>query len=233
MSDHELTTGTIAIIGAGSIGVAFAIVFARAGFQVRVQDPDPARRAAVPDELARRLGDLQHHGLIEEMPDVIMARVTVVATAEEAVINALLVQECAPEQLALKRALFAELNRLAPADPILASSSSALQPSAFADGLPGRGRCLVGHPGNPPYLIPVIEVVNASSPLRRRPPVPSRSIGQAGLCRSVSIRKWKASSSTGYRAPCCARLIAWCATVWPRSRISTGLFAMGWGCDGL
>ena len=70
-------------------------------------------------------------------------------------------QECAPEQLALKRDLFAELDRLAPAEAILASASSALQPSSFADHLPGRARCLVTHPLNPPYLIPVIEIVPA------------------------------------------------------------------------
>jgi L-gulonate 3-dehydrogenase len=153
--------GAIAIIGAGSIGVAFAIVFARAGFTVRLQDPNSARRVAAPGEIALRLRDLEAYALIAETPEEILARVTIVPTVEEAVPEAVLVQECAPEQLDLKRDLFAVLDRLAPAEAILASATSALQPSSFAAELRGRSRCLVGHPGNPPYLIPIIEVVPA------------------------------------------------------------------------
>jgi L-gulonate 3-dehydrogenase len=151
----------IAIIGAGSIGVAFAIVFARAGFSARLQDPDSARREAAPGEITQRLRDLETYALIAETPDEILARVTIVPSVEEAVADAALVQECAPERLDLKRELFATLDRVAPAEAILASSTSALQPSSFAEELPCRARCLVGHPGNPPYLIPVIEVVPA------------------------------------------------------------------------
>jgi L-gulonate 3-dehydrogenase len=151
----------IAIIGAGSIGVAFAIVFARAGFCVRLQDPDSRRREAAPGEIALRLRDLEAYALITETPDEILGRVTIVPAVEEAVLKAVLVQECAPERLDLKRELFAVLDRLAPPEAILASATSALQPSSFAAELPGRARCLVGHPGNPPYLIPVIEVVPA------------------------------------------------------------------------
>lgn len=161
MDRNRPIAGPIGIIGGGSIGVAFALVFARAGFDVRVQDPDPARRAAVPGEIAQRLRDLGGHGLIAEAPDAILARVAVVASVEAAVADAVLVQECAPEQLPLKRTLFAELDRLARPEAVLASASSFLQASSFAAELPGRARCLVGHPGNPPYLIPVIEIVPA------------------------------------------------------------------------
>src|SRR5579859_5903984 len=161
MSTDIAGGGPVAIIGGGSIGVGFALVFARAGFPVRVQDPDPARRAAVPGEIAERLRDLDGHGLIAEAPDAILARVAVVAGLEAAVADAVLVQECAPEQLPLKRQLFAELDRLARPDAVLASASSFLTASSFAADLPGRARCLVGHPGNPPYLIPVIEIVPA------------------------------------------------------------------------
>jgi L-gulonate 3-dehydrogenase len=152
---------TIAIIGAGSIGVAFAIVFARAGFSIRLQDPDSARREVAPGEILQRLRDLETYALITESPGEILARITIVPTVEEAVADAVLVQECAPERLDLKRELFPLLDSLAPSEAILVSSTSALQPSSFAAELPGRARCLVGHPGNPPYLIPVIEVVPA------------------------------------------------------------------------
>ncbi len=70
-------------------------------------------------------------------------------------------QECAPERLDLKRELFARLDKLADPDAILASASSAIAMSKVAADLDGRHRCLVVHPGNPPYLIKVAEVVPA------------------------------------------------------------------------
>jgi 3-hydroxyacyl-CoA dehydrogenase len=149
------------IVGGGSIGVAFAVVFARAGWKVRVQDRDAARRVAVPGELRQCLEDLREFGLLEESCDVVAARVSVVATIEEAVRDADLVQECAPERAELKREIFDTLAAHAPPAAILASSSSALPVSTFASECAARERCLVAHPGNPPYLIPVIELVPA------------------------------------------------------------------------
>ncbi|SDC92797.1 3-hydroxyacyl-CoA dehydrogenase [Paraburkholderia lycopersici] len=150
------------IIGAGSIGVAFAICFARAGWRVRLYDPDAARRAAAPEEVALRLDDLACFQLLEESSGAITARVEVVDTLEAAAAEADLVQECAPERAELKHEIFAQLDRAAPADAILASASSFLAASKFVDDtLPGRTRCLVAHPGNPPYLVPVIEIVPA------------------------------------------------------------------------
>ena len=135
----------IAVVGAGSIGVGWAVVFARAGRDVAVYDPDPARLAAAPAELEARA----------------TGRVTWHAELSDAVSGAIHVQECAPEDLALKRELFARLDELTAPDVPLASSSSALTASSFAAELPGRARCLVAHPGNPPYLLPIVEVVPA------------------------------------------------------------------------
>ncbi|WP_322102695.1 3-hydroxyacyl-CoA dehydrogenase [Paraburkholderia sp. J41] len=150
------------IVGSGSIGVAFAICFARAGWRVRLYDPEGARRAAAPGEIAQRLADLARFDLLDENASEIAARVAVVDTLEAAAANADLVQECAPERAELKRELFAQLDRLAPREAILASASSFLAASKFIDeSLPGRARCLVAHPGNPPYLVPVIEIVPA------------------------------------------------------------------------
>lgn len=152
---------TVAIVGGGSIGVAFCIVFARSGFTVKLYDPDDARRRAVKPEVHARLADLEEFGLLDHAPASLLARITMVDELADAVRDAALVQECAPERIDLKRDLFAQLDALAPADAVLASSSSALVASSFADALPGRERCLVAHPGNPPYLIPVIEIVPA------------------------------------------------------------------------
>ncbi|WP_208453772.1 3-hydroxyacyl-CoA dehydrogenase [Burkholderia gladioli] len=152
----------VAIVGGGSIGVGFAIVFARAGARVAVYDASPERRAAIPAEIAARLGDLHDHELLDEPAAAIAARVAVHAELALALDGARLVQECAPEWLDLKIALFAELDALAHPEAILASASSALVVSSFAEALPGRARCLIAHPGNPPYLIPVIEIVPAA-----------------------------------------------------------------------
>ncbi|WP_042338267.1 3-hydroxyacyl-CoA dehydrogenase [Paraburkholderia ferrariae] len=155
-------TRRAAIVGAGSIGVAFAVVFARAGWRVRLYDPDAERRAAVPREIALRLSDLAHHGLLDETANAIAARVEIVDTLAAAAAEADLVQECAPERAEIKRELFEQMDRAAPAHAILASASSFLAASKFVDAaLPGRARCLVAHPGNPPYLIPVVEIVPA------------------------------------------------------------------------
>jgi 3-hydroxyacyl-CoA dehydrogenase len=153
--------GTVAVIGGGSIGIAFAIVFARAGRQVRLYEPDAGRRGAVPGLLRARLDDLRAYDLLDEAPDAVARRVTIAADLVVAVRDAVYVQECAPEDLALKKMLFAELDRLAAPEAVLASASSAIVASAFAADLPGRGRILVAHPGNPPFLIRVVEIVPA------------------------------------------------------------------------
>jgi L-gulonate 3-dehydrogenase len=150
----------VGIAGAGSIGMAWAIVFARAGHAGRMFDPDGSRRDAVQPEVAGRLAALAEEGLVSaDDVSAIAARVTVHAELVDALAGAGYVQECAPERLELKRGLFAQLDRQALADAVLASSSSALTASAITAGLPGAGRCLIAHPGNPPYLLPVVELV--------------------------------------------------------------------------
>lgn len=153
--------GRVTVVGGGSIGVAWAIVFARGGLPVAVYEPDATRRAEVRSDAAARLTQLARGGLLDEAADEILARIAVIDELAEAAAGATHVQECAPERLDLKRALFAALEAAAPADAVLASSSSALAASAIATELATRERCLVAHPGNPPYLIPVVELVPA------------------------------------------------------------------------
>jgi L-gulonate 3-dehydrogenase len=147
----------VAVVGAGSIGVAWAIVFARAGHPVALHDADAARLESAQREIAARLDDLAAAGL----PSPSAERVTMHASLDDAVAGAAHVQECVPEDLALKRSLFATLDAVAPAGAALATSSSALTASAIAGDLAGRARCLVVHPANPPHLLPVVELVPA------------------------------------------------------------------------
>jgi len=150
----------VAIAGAGSIGVAFAVLFAGAGFEVRVWDAFPEAFDRARGELAARLGMLAEFGLLAEPVKTVSARVSFRADLAAAVEGVQLVQECAPERVELKRDLFESVLTVAPVDAVLASSSSAIVPSAIAEGRPHLARRLiVAHPGNPPYLLPVIELV--------------------------------------------------------------------------
>ncbi len=149
----------IAIIGAGSIGAAWAVAFAGAGFSVKLYDTDHARRIAAIAEIERTLRDLASFELLDGQPGIVLSRIAMTLELEEALASAQHVQECAPEDLSVKAALFAKLSELAEPDAVLASSTSFIPASDFARHVPARDRCLVVHPGNPPYLLRVAEIV--------------------------------------------------------------------------
>src|SRR5271168_2206544 len=151
----------IALVGLGLVGRAWAISFSRAGHNVALWDdkPDAADEALrFADEV---LPDLASNELLRDSPAAVRARMRRAATLEEALDGASHVQESTPEDVGVKRHVFARLDALAPTGAVLASSTSALLPSRFTETLPGRSRCLVVHPINPPYLVPAVEVVPA------------------------------------------------------------------------
>ena len=151
----------VGVIGGGSIGVAWAIVFARAGLEVVVLETDAERRPKVSLDVMDRLEELGNHGLLNEQPSSIATRVKVSADIDDVVENSKHIQECVPESLALKRATFSVLDERADKGTTLASSSSSMTISEIAEDIPGRFRCLVVHPANPPYLLKVVEVAPA------------------------------------------------------------------------
>ena len=151
----------VAVIGAGLIGRAWSIVFARAGFQVALWDKFPHAIPAAMDFIADRLPELRQAGLLKDEPDAVLARITPFQSMWEAVRDVEHVQENGPERVPEKQALFAELDRAAPSTAVLASSTSGIPASAFTEGLKYRSRCLVAHPVNPPYLIPLVELCPA------------------------------------------------------------------------
>jgi len=154
--------GRMAIVGAGSIGLAWSVVFARAQWQVSVFDIAAHMREAAPAGIERRLGDLHQAGLLAEPVEAIMARITVTDGLSETVDGVTWVQESVVENVADKRELFTQLDELTHGSAVLASSSSMIAASRWAGALPSRHCCLVVHPGNPPYLLTVAEVVPAS-----------------------------------------------------------------------
>jgi L-gulonate 3-dehydrogenase len=151
----------IAIIGSGLIGCAWATVFARAGHDVVLYDMSQDALAASLDTIKHNLQPLHAAGLLQDVPDVIVKRIRLASSLADAVKDADLVQENVKETVDVKKTLFAELDKLAPAKAILASSTSGITASSFTEALPGRARCLVGHPINPPSLVPLVELIPA------------------------------------------------------------------------
>ena len=149
--------GIVAVVGAGLIGCSWAIVFARAGWQVIVQDINLATLKGAPDVLATQLKILEQHNLCAD-PQIILARITYKSDLNETVSEVDYVQECGPEILQVKQDLFSELDAMTSQKTILASSTSGFMASQFSAHLTGRNRVLVAHPVNPPHLVPVVEI---------------------------------------------------------------------------
>ena len=150
----------VAIVGVGLIGRAWAAIFARAGWQVRLTDPHAETLAAAPGLIRDELHALARHSLADD-PDGAASLVSAAASLAEAVKDVEFVQENGPENIDQKIRIFAELDRLAPRDALLVSSTSAIVASRFTENLAGRARCLVGHPVNPPHLVPLVELCGA------------------------------------------------------------------------
>jgi 3-hydroxyacyl-CoA dehydrogenase len=150
----------IAIIGTGLVGSAWAIVFARAGCIVSLFDSVPGAADKAVAMIAERLRDLEHNGLIDQSATV-LARIGQASSLAEAVEGAAYVQESVFETVADKRAIFSALDEIVGPDTVIGSSSSGIPASSFTDHVACRARCLVAHPANPPYLIPVVELVPA------------------------------------------------------------------------
>jgi L-gulonate 3-dehydrogenase len=150
----------VAIVGVGLVGRAWAAIFARAGWNVRLTDPHAPTLAAAPGLIRDELRALARHGLADD-PDGAAARITASKSVKEALDGVVFVQESGPELVEQKKIIWAELDKLAPAEAILASSTSAITASRFTETLPGRARCLIGHPVNPPHLVPLVELCGA------------------------------------------------------------------------
>ncbi|MGW0424554.1 3-hydroxyacyl-CoA dehydrogenase NAD-binding domain-containing protein [Streptomyces sp. NPDC003015] len=149
---------TAAVIGAGTIGLSWTALFAAYGLTVRVSDPREDLAEAVADSLARYAPHLAARGLdVTGLAD----RVHIAADVTDAVRDVDVVQENGPERVEFKKDLFAVLAREAPAHALLLSSSSAIPATAFTGELADEAaaRVLIGHPFNPPHLVPLVEVV--------------------------------------------------------------------------
>ncbi|MEU4890955.1 3-hydroxyacyl-CoA dehydrogenase NAD-binding domain-containing protein [Streptomyces sp. NPDC044780] len=146
----------VACVGAGVIGGGWAAHFLARGYDVTAWDPAPDAEEKLRRLVAAAWPALEQIGLADgASPD----RLTVAATAEEALADAQFVQESAPEKLELKRSLLARLDAAAPPGVVIASSTSGYPMTDMQTEAADPGRLVVGHPFNPPYLIPLVEVV--------------------------------------------------------------------------
>ena len=155
------TREKIAIIGAGLIGRSWAIVFARAGHPVAMWDSAADAIQISRAAIEKALAELERFGLIEEDPRRVLQRIRSSPSLQDAVADAEYVQESTAERVDVKRQVFARMDVAAPPACILASSTSTILASAISEQLPGRHRCLVAHPVNPPHIVPLVEVAPA------------------------------------------------------------------------
>ncbi len=140
----------IAVVGAGTIGLSWAALFASYGHDVRISDP----REDLADVVTAGLAELA-----DVLPGDWAQRVTVVSSLEEAVTGADVVQENGPERRKLKRDLFVRIEESCPPGALLLSSTSGIMPSEMSADMVDPGRVVVGHPFNPPHVVPLVEVV--------------------------------------------------------------------------
>lgn len=163
MSPELSRAQPVAVIGTGVIGRSWIRVFARAGLETRIWDTSPEQVEAawtwVKADLKRAR---KEHGLRKRVVRAEREQVVRCETLEEALTGVFWVQESGPENIDAKKAIYAELDRLAPPKAVLASSTSALDMSAITAGLAGVSRCIVAHPVNPPHVVPVVEVLGGA-----------------------------------------------------------------------
>ena len=137
---------SVAVLGCGVIGCSWAEAFLSAGLQVKAWDPDQG--------VMSRLKKLQ-----SAYPGIALIYCE---TPEEAVARAEFVQESGPESLALKHSLYQRIAPMVEVDCIVASSTSTLPPSQLQKGSAFADRIVIGHPFNPPHLLPLVEVVGGT-----------------------------------------------------------------------
>jgi carnitine 3-dehydrogenase / betainyl-CoA thioesterase len=151
---------TVGLLGGGVIGGGWAARFVLNGIDVRLYDPDPD----APRKVDLMLENARHAlGRLTYAPLPAPGGLTFVASPEEAAEGASFIQENAPERIDLKRELLAAASRVAPSEVVIASSTSGLLPSLLQEGMEHPDRLTVGHPFNPVYLLPLVEVCGGAA----------------------------------------------------------------------
>jgi 3-hydroxybutyryl-CoA dehydrogenase len=158
----------VTVVGAGLMGHGIAQVFAAHGHPVWLFDTDDTILATAPQRIRANLAQLAAHGAGDEVAiDAIVARVSLVQNLAEACAGTNVVIEAVSEKMDLKQRIFAELDRLCHPDVILCSNTSVMSITEIASKAQGRERILGTHWWNPPYLVPLVEIVRTVDTAQR------------------------------------------------------------------
>ena len=155
-------TKKVALIGCGLIGQSWAVSFLSAGFSVSLFDPTEGVSEAAKEKITSKLSDLQNHGLISKRKiSDYSSQIYLAPSISKAVEGCVYVQESGPENLDIKKELTQKIDKATSENIPIASSTSGIPTSLYANEVEGNYRCIVAHPINPPHLIPAVEIVPA------------------------------------------------------------------------
>ncbi|XP_077977646.1 lambda-crystallin-like [Glandiceps talaboti] len=155
--------GKVAIVGCGLIGSGWATLFTSAGYKVSLYDADPSVASASVEKITQLLHELEKNKMLrgDLTVDEQLRLISICDKLEDAIEGAIYVQESVPENPKIKKEVFQLMDEVVDDGTILASSASTLVPSSFTGDIKHRGNCVVCHPMNPIYSLPIVEIVPA------------------------------------------------------------------------
>ncbi|KAK7790871.1 hypothetical protein R5R35_010739 [Gryllus longicercus] len=182
----------IGIVGSGIIGRSWAMLFASVGYKVSIFDIERKQIDSALVEITKEVKRLESQKILRGKlsGDEQIACVTGCTSLAEVVKDAVLIQECVPENLDLKKKLYTDLDKVVDSKSIISSSTSTFLPSLLSDGMKHKSQFVVSHPVNPPYYVPLVEIVPA--PWTDASVVPKtkaimEEIGQVPVCLNKEV----------------------------------------------
>ncbi|BES94387.1 3-hydroxyacyl-CoA dehydrogenase, NAD Hypothetical protein domain [Nesidiocoris tenuis] len=154
--------GKIGIVGSGLIGQSWAMLFASVGYTVTIYDILPEALEKSKTTIGTQLKELEKQKLLRGSlnAEQQIGKISTTTSLKD-LKDSIYIQECVPERVNLKKDVFEKLDKIVGPKTILASSTSTLLPSTFTEELKNRKNCIVAHPVNPPYYVPLVEIVPA------------------------------------------------------------------------